>query len=125
MAEAQGTPPNAVKGGVVAYVSLDGAIKAGANQTFGLSYDTSQRDRLFRQALAAAVVSARAQANALAAAVGVQLGNVMSISTGGGGGPTPMMGARMMMMGANAPPPPVMGGTDTIEAMVSVLYAIK
>ena len=29
MAEAQGTPPNAVKGGVVAYVSLDGAIKAG------------------------------------------------------------------------------------------------
>ena len=29
MAEAQATPPNAVKGGVVAYVSLDGAIKAG------------------------------------------------------------------------------------------------
>jgi uncharacterized glyoxalase superfamily protein PhnB len=29
MAEAQGTPPNAVKGGVIAYVSLDGAIKAG------------------------------------------------------------------------------------------------
>ena len=29
MAEAQGTPPAAVKGGVVAYLSLDGAIKAG------------------------------------------------------------------------------------------------
>jgi PhnB protein len=29
MAEAQGTPPNAVKGGVVAYLNLDGAIKAG------------------------------------------------------------------------------------------------
>jgi uncharacterized glyoxalase superfamily protein PhnB len=28
MAEAQGTPPAAVKGGVVAYLSLDGAIKA-------------------------------------------------------------------------------------------------
>jgi PhnB protein len=29
MAEAPGTPPNAVKGGVVAYLNLDGAIKAG------------------------------------------------------------------------------------------------
>ena len=29
MAEAQATPPNAVKGGVVAYLNLDGAIKAG------------------------------------------------------------------------------------------------
>ena len=29
MADAKGTPPAAVKGGVVAYLSLDGAIKAG------------------------------------------------------------------------------------------------
>lgn len=29
MAEAQGTPPAAVKGGVVAYLSVEGAIKAG------------------------------------------------------------------------------------------------
>ena len=29
MAEAQGTPPAAVKGGVVAYLSIDGAITAG------------------------------------------------------------------------------------------------
>jgi uncharacterized glyoxalase superfamily protein PhnB len=29
MAEAQGTPPAAVKGGVIAYLSVDGAIKAG------------------------------------------------------------------------------------------------
>ena len=29
MAEAQGTPPGAVKGGVIAYLYLDGAIKAG------------------------------------------------------------------------------------------------
>jgi PhnB protein len=29
MAEAQGTPPSVVKGGVIAYLTLDGAIKAG------------------------------------------------------------------------------------------------
>jgi hypothetical protein len=104
--------------------TLDGAIKAGANQTFGLSYDTSQRDRLFRQALVAGVSSAHAQAAALAAAAGVQLGSVLSISTGGGGGPVPMGMENRMMMAA-APAPPVLGGTDTIEATVSVIYAIR
>ena len=29
MADTQGTPPNAIKGGVVAYLNLDGAIRAG------------------------------------------------------------------------------------------------
>jgi uncharacterized protein YggE len=105
--------------------ALDGAVKAGANQTYGLSYDTSQRDRLYRQALGAALSSARSQAVALAAAAGVQLGNVISISTGGGGGPMPSpMQGRMMMMAA-APSPPVLGGTDTIDASVNVVYAIK
>lgn len=105
--------------------ALDGAVKAGANQTYGLSYDTSQRDRLYRQALGAALSSARSQAVALAAAAGVQLGSVISISTGGGGGPMPSpMQGRMMMM-ATAPSPPVLGGTDTIDAMVNVVYAIK
>jgi uncharacterized protein YggE len=103
--------------------ALDGAIKAGANQTYGLSYDTSQRDKLFRQALVAAMSSAHAQASALAAAAGLQVGSVLSISTGGGA-PTPMaMEGRMMM--AAAPAPPVQAGTDTIEAMVSVIYAIR
>jgi uncharacterized protein YggE len=105
--------------------ALDGAVRAGANQTYGLSYDTSQRDRLYRQALAAALTSARSQASALASAAGVQLGNVLSISTGGGGGPMPSpMQGRMMMMAA-APSPPVLGGTDTIDASVNVVYAIK
>jgi hypothetical protein len=104
---------------------LDGAVKAGANQTYGISYDTSQRDRLYRQALGAALTSARSQAIALAAAAGVQLGNVMSISTGGGEAPMPSpMQGRMMMM-ATAAAPPVLGGTDTIEATVNVIYAIK
>jgi uncharacterized protein YggE len=103
--------------------ALDGAVKAGANQTYGLSYDTTQRDRLYRQALGVALTSARSQAIALAVAAGVQLGNVLSISTGGGGGPMPSpMQGRMMMM---APAPPVLAGTDTIDATVNVTYAIK
>lgn len=105
--------------------ALDGAIKTGANQTYGLSYDTSQRDRLYRQALSAGIASARSQAVALAAAAGVQLGNVISISTGGGGGPMPGPMQGRLMMAMSAPAPPVQGGTDTIEATVNVIYAIR
>ena len=105
--------------------ALDGAIKAGANQTYGLSYDTSQRDRLYRQALSAGIASARSQAVALAAAAGVQLGNVISIATGGGGGPMPGPMQGRLMMAMSAPAPPVQGGTDTIEATVNVIYAIR
>ena len=105
--------------------ALDGAIKAGANQTYGLSFDTSQRDRLYRQALSAGVAAARSQAVALAAAAGVQLGAVISISTGGGGGPTPGPMQGRLMTAMAAPAPPVQGGTDTIEASVDVIYAIR
>ena len=105
--------------------ALDGAIKAGANQTYGLSYDTSQRDRLYRQALSAGVAAARSQAEALAAAAVVQIGAVISISTGGGGGPMPGPMQGRLMMAMAAPAPPVQGGTDTIEASVNVIYAIR
>jgi uncharacterized protein len=105
--------------------ALDGAIKAGANQTYGLSYDTSQRDRLYRQALTAGVAAARSQAEALATAAGVQLGAVISISTGGGGFPMPSPMQGRLMMAMAAPAPPVQGGTDTIEASVNVIYAIR
>jgi hypothetical protein len=105
--------------------ALDGAIKAGANQAYGLSYDTSQRDRLYRQALSAGVAMARSQAEALAAAAGVQLGGVISISTGGGTGPMPSPMQGRLMMAMAAPAPPVQGGTDTIEASVNVIYAIR
>lgn len=99
---------------------LDAAVSAGANETYGLSFDTSQRDSLYRQALARAVTDARAQAQALASAAHVELDGFQSISTGGEGGPVPMM----MRMGAiNAAP--IMQGTGTIEASVSIVYRIK
>ncbi|MDQ2817556.1 MAG: SIMPL domain-containing protein, partial [Candidatus Eremiobacteraeota bacterium] len=61
--------------------AIDAAISAGANQTYGLSYDTTQRDRLYRDALTAAVRAARSQAADIARAAGVTLGALQSIST--------------------------------------------
>jgi uncharacterized protein YggE len=103
---------------------LDSGVSAGADETFGLSFDTSMRDSLYRQALAAAVADARAQADILAQAAGVTIVGIQSISPEGAmPAPSPMMGVRMMAMAAA--PPPVMGGTDSIDATVDVVYLIK
>lgn len=101
---------------------LDGAVTAGANETYGLTFDTSQRQDFSRQALGRAVADARAQAEILAKAAGVQIAGLQSINVGGGA-PQPMF--RAVMMNAASAQPPVMGGTGTIEVSVDVVYRIK
>ncbi len=105
-----------VKAGAV----LDGAVTAGANETYGLTFDTSQRQEFYRQALGRAVADARAQAEILAKAAGVDIAGLQSINVGGGA-PQPMFRAVMLA----APQAPVMGGTGTIEVSVDVVYRIK
>jgi uncharacterized protein YggE len=100
---------------------LDGAVTAGANETYGLTFDTSQRQEFSRQALGRAVADARAQAEILAKAAGVEIAGLQSINVGGGA-PQPMF--RAVMMSASVQPP-VMGGTGTIEVSVDVIYRIK
>lgn len=98
---------------------LDAAVGAGANETYGLTFDTSARDLLYRKALARAVASARAQAEILAQAAGVTIAGVQSISAGGNQ-VMPMF--RMATADAAAQ---VLGGTGTITATVDIVYRIK
>ena len=102
--------------------ALDGAVTAGANETYGLTFDTSQRQEFYRQALGRAVADARAQAEILAKAAGVQIAGLQSINVGGGA-PQPMF--RAVMMAGSAPQAPVMGGTSTIDVSVDVVYRIR
>lgn len=98
---------------------LDAAVGAGANETYGLTFDTSARDLLYRKALARAVASARAQAEILSRAAGVTITGIQSISAGGN---QPM---PMFRMAAPEAAPPIMGGTGTIAATVDIVYRIK
>jgi uncharacterized protein len=100
---------------------LDAAVSAGANETYGLSFFTSQRATLVRVALARAVADARSQAEILAKAAGVNIAGIQSIRVGGGQ-PQPMVREAMAMAG---PAPPVMGGTGTVDVSVDVVYRIK
>jgi uncharacterized protein YggE len=100
---------------------LDGAINAGANESYGLSYDTTQRERLYNQALGKAVRSARQQAQIIAQAAGVSLGGLQSISIGGGFMPQP---GEVFAARAQAPAP-VLGGTSTVSVSVQAVYRLR
>lgn len=102
---------------------IDAAIGAGANQSYGITFDTTQRERLYRQALAKAVQSARGEAELMASAAGVRIVGVQSMSTGEFGRPVLQPLAALSVRAA--PAPPVLAGTDQVTASVTVVYRIR
>ncbi len=63
-------------------VLLSTAVNAGANEIGGVNYTCSTYDDAYGQAMTDAVASARAKAEALAAAAGVELGETAEITEG-------------------------------------------
>jgi len=101
---------------------LDAALGAGANESFGLSYQTTNFDNLYRSALAKAVASARATADAIAKASHVTLGEVQSISNFS----EPQPGMRMAQAAGMAmSSASILPGTDAVTATVYVVYRIR
>jgi uncharacterized protein YggE len=98
---------------------VDAAVHAGTNEIDGPSLAASDQLVLSRRALKAAVVDARARAKAIASAAGVKLGAVRSISEQTASSPLPFAGVA-----ANAASTPVSAGTVSIEADVTVTFAI-
>ena len=101
---------------------LDTGISAGADETYGISFDTSERTALYRVALSRAVADARAQAEILAKAAGVSIAGIQSISVGSSPGPIEPM---VRTMNFAAQPATISGGTSTVDASVQVVYRIK
>ena len=61
---------------------LDKAAAAGANTSYSISFDLLEKDPVYRQALTAAMESARAKADTLATAGGFKIKGVMNVSEG-------------------------------------------
>jgi uncharacterized protein len=102
--------------------ALDAGLRAGANQTYGLSFDTSQGDALYKQALQRAVKQAHDLAAIAAAAAGVRLGNVRTINFGSSIA-APMAAQGVMRM--DAAPPQLAAGTGHMSASVSMTYDLQ
>jgi uncharacterized protein YggE len=102
------------------------AIKAGANQFWGVSFELSDPAPLVSEARARAVAKASANAEQLAQLTGVKLGPVVAIQDGAvSQGPvlTPLMGT-MRMEGAVADSVPVERGEITITHQVTLHYGL-
>lgn len=105
---------------------LDRAVSSGANSIWGVSFDVDDKDEAQSQARDAAVQDAIAEAQALASAAGVTLGDVISISYAPSGyyyGPYYGMGGGGAASEAAATS--IVPGLITVSADVTVTYAIR
>ena len=105
---------------------LDTAVRNGANSINGINFDVS--DKTKAQAVAdarkLAVDSAHTQAQALADDAGVNLGDLLTISSSTSGNPVPMMDTKGSYA-ANASQVPISAGQIVISVDVSITYGIK
>lgn len=68
---------------------LGAAIDAGANTIYSIQFDVSDKTAMLEQAKVQAIENARAQAQSLAGAAGLELGEVQSITSYSTGNPIP------------------------------------
>ncbi|MBF6560399.1 MAG: SIMPL domain-containing protein [Candidatus Binataceae bacterium] len=102
---------------------IDAAIAAGANRINSLDFNLRNDTLPRNQAIAKAAKDAQAQAQALADALGVKLGPIVSATTISESRPEPMM-ARMATMAVGSSTP-VQAGEVTVPATVSLTYQIE
>lgn len=105
---------------------IDQAVASGLNNVeavyFGLKDDSNAR----LEALAEAVKKAKRKAEVMAQAAGVGLGQLLDLNEGGAVVmPYKMEADAMRMSAAGGAPTPVLPGAVTVNAMVTIRYAIK
>jgi hypothetical protein len=103
--------------------TLDALVAAGSNQIDGPNFIIADPKPLLAKAREQAVKDAIAKAQVYAAAAGVTLGPIVSISEGGSYAPQPM--GRMMAMVADKLSTPVAAGEETVSANVSITWEIR
>lgn len=100
---------------------LDQLVTLGANQMGGLSFEVSKAETLKDEARKAAVANARRRAELYAAAAGAAVGEVIAISEDVvHAGPRPYAKAAMAVQSV-----PIEAGSETLEARVTVTWALK
>ncbi|HEX6999967.1 MAG TPA: SIMPL domain-containing protein [Gammaproteobacteria bacterium] len=103
---------------------IDAGIEAGANQLQGVSFTIRNDAEARAEALRLAVEEARAQADAVAGAMGVTIEGVNQVVVGGYSvqPPQPYFDARVERLAAATPVQP---GQVTVAATVSVTYNLR
>lgn len=102
---------------------IDAAVGAGANRIASLSFEAVETEAARLEALRMAVEKARAEAHAIADALGVTLGPPMEVR-GGAETPSPRPQAYDMEMARASAPTPVEPGEQTVRASVTIKYRL-
>lgn len=103
---------------------LDASFRAGANQIYSISFDVADKAKALSQARLAAVEAARQQADELAAATGVTIGAVQTISYYDTT-PSPIYYSRSTDAKAMTASVPVEAGSMQIVTTVTIVYEIR
>lgn len=102
---------------------LDNVVSAGANQIQGLAFEVSKEDALKDDARKEAVANAQRRAKLLAAAAGTDVGEVLQISEETSSSGPVMYAPRLAKAAASSVP--IETGTSTLEARVTITWALK
>jgi hypothetical protein len=97
---------------------IDAAVAAGANQVSGPNLVRSDTASIYRAALRAAIANAKGKAQTIAAASGLHLRRITSV-TESSAAPTP----QPLTKAAAEPSTPVEPGTTQVEATVTVTFS--
>ncbi|PLK24288.1 SIMPL domain-containing protein [Novosphingobium sp. TH158] len=104
---------------------LDTLVAAGANQIDGPRFEIDKADAVADEARTLAVRKARARADLYAAAAGMKVVRIVSISESGGYVPQPMMvNARMAAEDFAGAPTPVASGEVSMSVSVNVAFEL-
>ncbi len=106
---------------------LDTVVRSGANAINGISFDVSNKDEALAQARDLAIAQAKSEAEGIAKAAGVTLGDLQNVSVSTSGGTIPMYEGKG---GGSAAPMasgsvPVSAGQLLITANANLTYEIK
>jgi uncharacterized protein YggE len=100
---------------------IQAAVNAGATSVSGVEFSASNADDLYRRALGLAYDDAHAKAAALAEHAGATLGRPISIQEG----QQDFVNPSAQTVAAPSPAPPIEPGTATVDAFVTVVFAIS
>lgn len=102
---------------------LQAALDAGANNVNNLTFAVADEEAMNARARNQAIANARTQAEQMALAAGVELGEVISI-TELGGGASPFDGADVRAQSGGGGGAPISSGGYTASVTVAVVFAI-
>jgi len=103
---------------------LDAAVKAGANNVNNIQFDLADKTKALSDARASAVKAAKAEADELAAAAGVTLGDLQSMTLNENT-PSPIFYGKGGGVALASAAVPVNPGTMEITSDVTMVYGIK